>query len=159
MTHVHSPRNVAPPPDGLPEVDVIDVRWLYYADYHDGPLAGMVVANLGDDPFTSAAEPLWAECYDECDEIDGDDSELHPCGFYRRYSLTRLTRKSTAAEVACHALFQAHVGTHWDVNLDGTPRHREPGAKKPRSEWHLFYDIYRDNPVRHEGVVVGWFQI
>lgn len=152
MTHKHREFAALEPPDGVPYIDISQIQWQYYSNFHDGPLSGMVWT-ITDDVL------LWAECFDECDPVTEDGIEDHPCGFYRRYTLTRLAPESAAAEAEHHRMFQEHVGTHWDFDEDGRPRLGRREALKPQSEHHVFYDRYADKPVRHDGTIVGWFQL
>ncbi len=126
------------------------VRWLYHSGYYDGPLSGMV--NHPD------VGTVWADVAQQCmcwfdDDIDRDHDS--PCGWWRRYTLIRLTPDVAAAEAERHADFRRHVGTHCDYDETGR---RNVGALRPQSEWHTFYDRWRTHSVDMVGDVVGWFQ-
>jgi len=51
-----------------------------------------------------------------------------------------LTPEQAGFELAAHALFQHHVGTHTDYSIDEEGEvSRQVGATRPREEWDLFY--------------------
>jgi len=101
--------------------NVWDVKPLFHLDYYDGPLSGLF------------------ECFGRvfyCKAIYAED---------RKYWVAwELTPEQAEIELANHALFQEHVGTHTDYSIDeeGEVTH-QVGATRPRSEWEKFYKAER----------------
>jgi hypothetical protein len=94
-----------------------DVKPLFHLDYYDGPLSGIV------------------KCFERvfyCKAVYADD---------RKYWVAwELTPEQAGYELAAHALFQHHVGTHTDYSIDEEGEvSRQVGATRPREEWDLFY--------------------
>jgi len=120
----------------FPELKVDKVLW--YSDYWDGPLSGML---------TVAGENYWFKCYDE---------DVHTRA--RKHYIYRLTDQQLAFEFEWHKRFEKYVGTRWNM-VDGR---RGIGEVKPQAEHSKFYEPYKkvkhlsaDNVVK-EDQILGW---
>jgi hypothetical protein len=94
-----------------------DIKPLFHLDYYDGPLSGIF------------------KCFDRvfyAKVVYADD---------RKYWVAwELTPEQAEIELANHALFQKHVGTHTDYSIDDEGEvSRQIGATRPQAEWDLFY--------------------
>lgn len=107
-----------------------DVKILYADSWWDGPLSGMCQYN---------GESLYFNY------IGGDDLYL--------YIACRLTPDQLQSEAERHNDFVKYVGDHYCFTEDGSRN------IKPPSEWHQFYDKYKDDPVSYydESKIVIWF--
>jgi hypothetical protein len=94
-----------------------DVKPLFHLDYYDGPLSGIV------------------KCFDRHYYVKA----VYPED--RKYWVAwELTPEQAEIELANHALFQQHVGTHTDYAIDDEGEvSRKVGATRPQEEWDLFY--------------------
>ena len=75
----------------------------------------------------------------------------------RRYVLYPLTDEEIAAEESLHDLFRAHVGTHTDWDVRGTP----DAVVRPQPEHAAFYqspEAQRDRNYTTRDAV-GWFTL
>lgn len=95
------------------------VRFLWYLDYYDGPLSG--IATYEDDIYYFYL-------------LSMDNGWV--------YGLYRLTIEQWQEEEMWHHLFRKHVGTHTDYT--------DPNkVVRPESQWHFFYDDYKNRPKRN----------
>jgi hypothetical protein len=94
-----------------------DVKPLFHLNYYDGPLSGIV------------------KCFDRHYYVKA----VYPED--RKYWVAwELTPAQAEIELAAHALFQEHVGTHTDYAIDAEGEvSRKVGATRPQEEWDLFY--------------------
>lgn len=108
--------------DFLPTIEFKDVNFLYYDDYWDGPLSGMVMWN---------GEKLWALFYDEED----DDTNTSYGGFvsYRYFVLMRLSEEDHQCEKERHDLWKQCCG-NYSFDL--------PSEHKPELPQQMYYDKY-----------------
>ena len=116
----------------FPQVPRAAVRLLWVHDYCDGILSGIL----------RYEDRL--HYYELCE--DGARST--------RYAIRVLSDAQVLDEEKWHALFQEHVGAHWD----GDTRDE---AVKPMSEWNKFYGPYGQAARMDYSVcpIVGWFEI
>lgn len=108
-------------------------RWLYYSNYYDGPIEGMIE--------TPDGSLLYASLVDETDEGE------------RTYSLMLLDDESASYEAEKESDFVKYVGDYWTF----TPESRN--MYKPQSEWNKFYIKWpwKDRkPLT--GKIVGWIR-
>jgi hypothetical protein len=94
-----------------------DIKPLFHLDYYDGPLSGIF------------------KCFDRvfyAKVVYAED---------RKYWVAwELTPEQAEIELANHALFQKHVGTHTDYSIDDEGEvSRQIGATRPQAEWDKFY--------------------
>ena len=125
----------------LPQLPSSAITWLWFDDFWDGPLSGLV---------SYAQQRYW------CQMIAERPPGAPSGSFYRRFVLLMLSEQEYAEETYWHDLFRRFVGTHTDV--DGTPF--SPEKLRPQEEHHLFYDAYqhRENPDRTHTICLGWFE-
>jgi hypothetical protein len=125
----------------LPQLPATAITWLWFDDFWDGPLSGLV---------SYAQEHYW------CQMIAERTAGMPSSGFYRRFVLLMLSKQELAEEIYWHDLFRRVVGTHTDG--DGTSF--SPAKLRPQEEHHLFYDKYqqRETPNRTTNICIGWFE-
>lgn len=92
-------------------VDFSELTPEWHENWWDGPLSGVATWN---------GRRVYFRCLSEDD--DGD----------RRYAIYEPPAEWWKLKDADHALFQQHVGTHWDGD--------RTGAVRPESEWRKYYD-------------------
>jgi hypothetical protein len=131
-------------PDGYlhtPRIDRSEVRFLWHADYWDGPKSGMLLYR---------GEECWFEVVAENEDVSMD-------AWYRRFIVLRLSPGQRAEEWRWHELFREKVGAHTDYEESGR---RPVESLRPREMWQEFYDAYRHRtPQEHSGnEVLGWFE-
>ena|SRR5688500_3199456 len=97
--------------------ELVTGRFLHHANYYDGPLSGVMLADDGN--------RYWFEVHPECDLHDG-----------YWYALYELTESEWYWEDQRHALFRKHVGTHCDYDENGR---RDFRAVMPMPSWDAFY--------------------
>jgi hypothetical protein len=124
--------------DALPKPERIqrsDVTYLYHIDYYDGPMSGACLwrgqryrFECVNEEFRPTGQP--DEDGDECVES------------VRTFNLVELTPEEWALEDERRALFRECVGTHCEY--DPVTQRRTVGALKPRSDWHRFYEVYKN---------------
>jgi len=121
-------------------VEASEVRLLWYGDYWDGPIDGLL---------SFRGEQCWFELVTE---NEGDLGE-----WYRRFVILRLTPERLAEEARWHDLFRKHVGTHADYDENGRAMR---GELRPRDEWHKFYEPFQRRIPRafSDNEVLGWFE-
>lgn len=99
-----------------------NLKIVFAINWWDGPLEGMCLHNN---------EKHWFHCEDE----DGE-------GFWRRFSIIKLTPEQVADEEKWHEFFKEKVGESFPY-ADGI-RVKNETPLKPQSMWHEFYDVYKD---------------
>lgn len=117
------------------EIALSDITFLWFDDYYDGMLEGMLAYKNKKCRF----------------EIISDYSqETWP----RIFAVFELTVEQIDKEIYWHDLFCKHVGTH-----NSNPFTLE-GVVKPQAEHHLFYDNYNKRPVPNYSMntVIGWYK-
>jgi len=123
----------------LPQIPRADVTLLWYSDFWDGPITGLLLWR---------GERVWFQMIDENAEHEA---------WYRRFLLIRLSEQQLRDEVWWHELFRRHVGTHTDYDrAEG-----DPGTVRPREQWAAFYDPYSKRAPLDlsQNEVLGWFEL
>lgn len=102
-------------PDPLP---LASGRFLYHANYYDGPRSGAMQTGEG--------KRFWFDVH--------PDSDRAGEGYW--YLLYDLTEQEWEIETARQDLFRKYVGTHNDYDENGR---RDIGAVQPKVQWDKFY--------------------
>jgi hypothetical protein len=121
----------------VPEIDRSTVTFLWFNDFHDGPLAGLAEMN---------GTRYLLDMIDR--NVLGDEQED------RRYWLIATTEDQLSEEVRWHDLFCNQVGTHFDLT-DRTQPSRES------IDMDSFHAAYRKRvpPDYSQNDVVSWLRL
>ena len=134
--------------DILPRLDPSDIRYLWFDDFYDGPLSGML-RYQGRPYWFENPEVRWAE---QSGTVFGDYSAP------RRFLVVELTAEQLADEEYWQGEFRRYVGGYGDFDEEGRPVGRR--GLQPEERHHLFYEPYeRRAPLDlSENTVIGWFE-
>lgn len=137
-----------------PRIERSAIKLLWYSDYWDGPRSGMLEYQ---------GKPYWFQI---CAEADADtkptpDSSspdgLQLTGWYRRYTLLKLSDAQLQEERYWHELFRQKVGTHTDYDEE----EENSGEVRPKETHAEFYEPYKayTRPDLSDNEVIGWFEL
>ncbi len=124
----------------FPQIERTHLKFLWYSDFWDGPLSGMLVYN---------GQKYWFEIFGEADETED---------FYRRFFVIRLTSTQIEEELKWHKLFEEKVGTH--TTYDENERCSLIDALRPKEMWDEFYIPYNQRQPLDitQNTLIGWFE-
>lgn len=158
----------------LPEIKREDFRLLWYSNYWDGMLSGMLLYE---------GKKYWFSCFDEASDhasydVENDIDASGQLGWYRRFKIIELTENQLKEAEYWNDLFCKYVGVYTNYGEDGKPLGRDfpryvdkhginfaIGARPPELH-HIYYDIARQvYPETHSffsddfknNKVIGWF--
>ena len=120
--------------DRVEKVRVEELTFLWFDDYYDGMLCGIL-------------EYKNQKCRFEI--VTDYQQEIRP----RVFAIIELSEEQIADETYWHELFEQHVGSNSISLAKDTVLHR------PQSEHHLFYEPYQKRPDPHYelNIVKAWY--
>lgn len=126
----------------LSQIDRNDLRFLWYANWWDGPISGMLIYQN---------KKCWFELISE-------NENAFPDEYYRRYLIIELSVSQIEEEEYWHALFVKQVGEHMDIDENGV-RHRD--RVKPFQSHQVSYEAYKTRTPMDlsENFVLGFFEL
>ena len=128
--------------EGLDKIDVSELKFLWYSNWFDGFISGMV---------SYQGEKCWV---DVLSENDGSD----PSGYYRRYLVFELSPEQLEEIEYWYKLFVEKVGSHTTFDENGI---RHTDRVRPRETHHEFSDAYKNRTKRLElsdDQLIGYFE-
>ena len=147
------------------------IQILWHSDYWDGPITGYVTLDGETGYWINRIEDFYNVRLDI--ENPGDDDSCQncdckdPCYTYDYlYAVYKLTPEQERIELANHALFRKHVGTHTEYGTEQKVDHNDPNDSSPiklgpgvfpRDSWDLYYKAEKPSaPPVKDSQLVGW---
>lgn len=109
--------------ENLTKINFEELKFLFYSDWWDGPVSGLVEYKK---------QTCWFEVLKE---NDGSDPE----NYYRRYLIIELSVEQIDEFEFRQKLFEEKVGRHWTPDERGICNTR---LVKPLETHHEFYDVF-----------------
>jgi len=125
----------------VPQIDRKDIKFIWYNDWWDGPINGML---------------LYQNRKCRFDLFDREES-VNPGNTLQRYIVIELTAEQIETEEYWHALFVEKAGSHMVPDENGI---RQTDRVKPSETWGEFYEPYknREKADFSNNFVIGFFE-
>ena len=147
-------------------------KLLYYLNYYDGPITGMVEININNIKniywFSKCDEQI---NYNEDEFTDNDEIELYPYlnpedvdetdnspEWYRRYTIHELTIEDINEEIKDHDIFRFYVGLHTDYDDNGN---RLTYHMNSNHNYKEYLNQCKNNKLKNykNNNIIGWFEL
>ena len=153
----------------LPEIPRSEFKLLWYSNYWDGMLSGMLLYK---------GKKYWYSYFDEVTDYakwDEEKEELEDLGWYRKFAIIEMNQEQIDKAEYWHDLFFKYVAVYstFDENEEllgkEFPIYKKQGIQcsrgaRPPELHHIYYDAYKkefpDNMLEDEfkiGKIIGWF--